>query len=145
MSKKRIEVKYLALATVGLIVLGALGCNGMASGSQARQGIALHNDNRRERVVPWRSGFPSGSHDFTLVKYVGLCWHSQSPQVGKVTVHSMPHHRTVITLRIHFPPPPHPCAGVDVELHKRIHLSTPVRGEKLFDGSRTPPLLRWPK
>lgn len=79
---------------------------------------------------------------------ISVSWAACRRTVPKIKVRVVERpHRAVITTRVHVParPPGTSCLRLRGRRSIRVRLGRPVAGLKLFDGSFSPPKLRWPK
>lgn len=127
------------LCVMAILILAVFGC-----GSSA----ADHGQSRGpERAVRWGVE-KAGKRAVRLLTSVPSCVYTEpQPRIHRIEM-SYRGHSTVITVFVRFPPrkdQPEICAGAEIFLRKWVKLKQPVSGQRLYDGSTSPPTEQWPR
>lgn len=102
-------------------------------------------DEHSARARPWHFGRQLGRLTVEISVGWRACSRATVPTIRAYVVRRPG--RAVITTRVHAPPhsPDSPCMRLLGVRNIRVRLDVPVSRLKLFDGSFSPPKLRWPK
>jgi hypothetical protein len=126
------------LCAMAILVVAVFGCGSSAADRSQNSGP--------ERPVRWGVE-KAGKRAVRLLASVPSCVYSKpQPLIHRIEV-IYREHSTVITMLVRFPPrtdQPKICAGAEIFLRKWVKLKRPVSGQRLYDGSTSPPTKRWP-
>jgi hypothetical protein len=129
---------------VGALVVPILLCLAHADKTNAD----VRNFNSEVRVgsaKPWRFVRRLGRSTVELSFAIGICSKETVPKIHP-RVRERPG-RAVITIWVSIPEAPAgtPCMRSLKKRKIRVKLGKPITKLKLFDGSHSPPILRWPR
>jgi hypothetical protein len=99
----------------------------------------------RARAVAWQVSSTQGA-SVSIGLTVPYCQFRRKPRIRHIKVDESSK-TAVITVVVAFPrhDAKGNCFGVQLLLGRKIRLEHPVSTLKLYDGSRSPPALRWPR
>lgn len=127
--------QYLLIALV--IALSVFGSSGGAIANESSSSA------RTVKAVPWSLVAISGAHTLTIRFNAGYCAGNPKPKVDRVRIKE--HRRSAwITVFVGFPATDDDtCGGLRKRFSMPVKLEKPIGDRALFDGSTSPPRVRY--
>lgn len=134
-------------ASMSALALGNSREASLCSGPQCLDGLSRHDANasaQSSEPRPWHFQRVLGSKTIEITVGFVACSRQSAPVIRPKVIERS--ERVVITTLV-YPrsvPPGTRCLRLRGKRHLRVKLGAPVSHLKLFDGSYSPPKLRWP-
>lgn len=130
-------------ATIGLIFAVAVLLAACGGNSETTASSSI---SRSSGVpAPWKVGAIVDATTVRIVSHVGYCAGDRRPRFGYVRVEKRGHRVYISPRVLNAPPRKGSCRGVGYFEKRTIDLGESLSRLQLFDGTTSPPTLRWPR
>lgn len=133
---------------VGLIVglLALVGCGSSTARQVQNQGDSHPSQNSvKTRPISWHLEVAPKGRKIHIFNAIGWCYGAPKPYIASVGIDERRGQVVLTALLANPPSKKGTCADLSMSVDKVVKLGHPLDHRSLFDGSRTPPIRRWPR
>jgi hypothetical protein len=134
-------------ALVIAVLTGTGGTSESTSSKYRKEGFsprhaAVKNHARPVQWVVWRR---AGENNFTIGNNLPWCPNAQGTNGPRIRVRQIDRPKRVTLIAYLVSGKASGCLAVEAQVERVVHIRGGLRGRKLVDGSKSPPVQRWPR